>query len=376
MNHFLPTIPPPPTEMTETKTTLPNSIDSLLDYDKHINTSYIPSTLQAIRDAMESNFVTDEVVKSPKAVPLENLFRFPPNTNSIYLPPEMKDSIELVNSYLPSPSGNSKNKLQHDFSSLIRNPEFMKSVESMKGDETTPFIIDLGVTERPNTKALSNTIFDEIPETPKNHFFESQSNYLPPKLMEPSSLMMNGYLPPVSGTQSTDDIPPQSHMMQSNEDNLPENYYLKPSGIGSDFINSQLPVMMMDQKPVMMEPKPSMMEQKPQILMNQKPQILMESKPPMMEQKPMMMFESPMSFGMSGPPPSEHEHSPHSHSWDYPDLMFDHHHHDHHPHHHHHEEHTTTTAAPPPPEEPRVKKYSYYYLGRKLWYVPLYFTLW
>lgn len=32
---------------------------------------------------------------------------------------------------------------------------------------------------------------------------------------------------------------------------------------------------------------------------------------------------------------------------------------------------------PPPPEETgRVKKYSYFYLGRRLWYIPLYFTVW
>lgn len=28
------------------------------------------------------------------------------------------------------------------------------------------------------------------------------------------------------------------------------------------------------------------------------------------------------------------------------------------------------------PETPRVKKYSYFYLSRKLWYIPLYFTVW
>jgi len=55
----------------------------------------------------------------------------------------------------------------------------------------------------------------------------------------------------------------------------------------------------------------------------------------------------------------------------YPDIYYD----DHDHHHHHHVEETTTTEAPAP-VEPRVKKYSYYYLGRKLWYIPLYFTFW
>ncbi|XP_061387725.1 LIM domain-containing protein A [Musca vetustissima] len=59
----------------------------------------------------------------------------------------------------------------------------------------------------------------------------------------------------------------------------------------------------------------------------------------------------------------------------YPEIIYD----DHHDHHHHHvEPPTTTTEAPPPepPPEPRVKKYSYFYIGRKLWYIPLYFTVW
>lgn len=32
--------------------------------------------------------------------------------------------------------------------------------------------------------------------------------------------------------------------------------------------------------------------------------------------------------------------------------------------------------TPKLPPEARVKKYSYFYIGRKLWYIPLYFTVW
>lgn len=58
----------------------------------------------------------------------------------------------------------------------------------------------------------------------------------------------------------------------------------------------------------------------------------------------------------------------------YPEIIYDDHHHDH----PHIEPPTTTTEVPPPepPPEPRVKKYSYFYIGRKLWYIPLYFTVW
>lgn len=84
-----------------------------------------------------------------------------------------------------------------------------------------------------------------------------------------------------------------------------------------------------------------------------------------------------------------------------PEITDDHdyhhdHHHDHYPDHdyrdlvyddhffHHHEHHPTESPPPPPPSteepepppEPRVKKYSYFYIGRKLWYIPLYFTVW
>lgn len=93
----------------------------------------------------------------------------------------------------------------------------------------------------------------------------------------------------------------------------------------------------------------------------------------------------------------DHGHGPYS------DIIFDHD--PHHDHHHHHDDHDffdfhhhlppppprplpppppppPTTEPPPPPEEPeepeqpRVKKYSYFYLSRSLWYIPLYFTVW
>lgn len=68
------------------------------------------------------------------------------------------------------------------------------------------------------------------------------------------------------------------------------------------------------------------------------------------------------------------------------DYFDDHHHHFHHP--------APLPPPPPPPpstppppppplpepeepeEQPRVKKYSYFYLSRSLWYIPLYFTVW
>lgn len=80
-------------------------------------------------------------------------------------------------------------------------------------------------------------------------------------------------------------------------------------------------------------------------------------------------------FGYDASPEVVYDYDPHHHdhgsSVDYHDFL------------HHHHEHEIipeppppTTVAPEAPAEPRVKTYSYYYLGKKLWYVPLFFTLW
>lgn len=62
---------------------------------------------------------------------------------------------------------------------------------------------------------------------------------------------------------------------------------------------------------------------------------------------------------------------PPSHGHDFPKYLYDSPHYDHHV---YEEVHHTTTAAP---EKKRVSttNYSYYYLGRKLWYIPLYFSI-
>lgn len=72
-----------------------------------------------------------------------------------------------------------------------------------------------------------------------------------------------------------------------------------------------------------------------------------------------------MKPGMDGPPMDDSG-FPH----DFPgDLKFHHDFDDHDVYHHHHTTTTTTT------EMPRVNRYSYYYLGKKLYYLPLYFSV-
>lgn len=71
----------------------------------------------------------------------------------------------------------------------------------------------------------------------------------------------------------------------------------------------------------------------------------------------------------SGPPSDDHG-FPH----DFPgDFKYHHDFDDHDFYHHHHHHHTTTTTTTT--ETPRVNRYSYYYLGKKLYYLPLYFSV-
>lgn len=82
-------------------------------------------------------------------------------------------------------------------------------------------------------------------------------------------------------------------------------------------------------------------------------------------------------MGMVPPPPPAEEKpqgdpmDDHGFPHDFPgDLKF-HHDFDEHDHDHYHYHHPTTTTT----EMPRVNRYSYYYLGKKLYYLPLYFSV-
>lgn len=75
-----------------------------------------------------------------------------------------------------------------------------------------------------------------------------------------------------------------------------------------------------------------------------------------------------MKPGMNGPPMDDS-----GFPNDFPsDLKFHHDFDDHDFYHHHHHTTTTTTTTT---EMPRVNRYSYYYLGKKLYYLPLYFSV-
>ncbi|CAH2102393.1 unnamed protein product [Euphydryas editha] len=81
-----------------------------------------------------------------------------------------------------------------------------------------------------------------------------------------------------------------------------------------------------------------------------------------------MMPPSPasdMKPDMYGPPANDH-----GFPIDFPTDFKFHHDFDDHDHDHYHYHHTTTTT-----ETPRVNRFSYYYLGKKLYYLPLYFSV-
>lgn len=60
---------------------------------------------------------------------------------------------------------------------------------------------------------------------------------------------------------------------------------------------------------------------------------------------------------------------------DFPGGLKYHHDFDDHDFYHHHHHHHTTTTTTTTTEMPRVNRYSYYYLGKKLYYLPLYFSV-
>ncbi|KAF5300954.1 hypothetical protein FQA39_LY10924 [Lamprigera yunnana] len=104
-------------------------------------------------------------------------------------------------------------------------------------------------------------------------------------------------------------------------------------------------------------------------------QTYFDQRPDNNEQKHPLSFTSMDDDDLSPPPedisyskfPQYLEHNPHGHDHN---LYYLHHNHD-----VYHEVHTTPVSTTTSTEAPRAGHYSYYYLGRKLWYIPLYFSV-
>ncbi|XP_014208048.1 uncharacterized protein LOC106639115 [Copidosoma floridanum] len=93
----------------------------------------------------------------------------------------------------------------------------------------------------------------------------------------------------------------------------------------------------------------------------------------------------PIVYELPEHPPKSLEYPPYGHhQQDEEDIIYDHEPDDHHHHHHQpvyyhylHPKPRTTTMEPEPMDQRLNKRptYSYYYIGKKLWYVPLYFSI-
>ncbi|ETN65397.1 hypothetical protein AND_002837 [Anopheles darlingi] len=305
----------------------------------------------------------------------DSTFKFPPNVNSNYLPPNVMTKPEShVTSYLPPASG-----------SPDAPANLMAAI---------------------STSSTSDSTFKFPPNV--------NSNYLPPIAMAKPESHVTSYLPPASGDPNANyphqsappsssqpyqppaslfQFPPNIHspyLPPKNSPPRPNNAvtsYLPPaSGIPGDGTIGTIPV-----GPGKPQYLPPYYDNRPPAPPASPP---MNMPPMQMMQMMQMMKDTPMTGPPTGPSGMDaghdHDHHHHDHHHDFPDFSaFDHDHypdiifdHDHdHYHHHHHDEPTTTPPPPPPPppppapETPRLKNYSYYYLSRTLWYVPLYFTL-
>lgn len=394
--------------------------------------SYLPSPSGDEEEEIETVDVPKDDTK-PYAPP-SDLFNFPPNVDSKYLPPKAFNGTKLpINSYLPSPSGDETEE-KPKVNTISSPPEITAKSKPSEEEISAerPYPPPKGILSFPpnvesnylppveNKPPISSYLpppsgeEDTKPYVPPTKLFNFppnvNSNYLPPQA-NPLKIPNNSYLAPASGSES--DLPPPIPYMYvppRNLNNFPPNIqssYLPPEMkqlMAS--VNSYLPppsgsvsgfsVGSKQNFPGPMAPPPSA----PSSYLPP-PQAPTSYLPPQMQ---MQMSQPPpptMNSAPSGPPmdmmmpPSgmddhdhhhHHDHHDHDHHHDHtapdfsawqnyqPEIIYDY---DPHHHHHHHVEppppETTTTEAP---EEPRVKKYSYYYLGRKLWYIPLYFTLW
>ncbi|CAO1321489.1 unnamed protein product [Diamesa serratosioi] len=308
--------------------------------------SYIPPPSGNKDEAPDASVSSVE----PKYKAPKELYNFPPNVNSQYYPPGMVVAKNQINSYIPPPSGNKDEAPDAPISSV-----------------------------EPKYKAPKD-LFNFPPNI--------DSQYLPPEMRNPAN-QISSYLPPPSGNR----------YVQSGYDTKylpPKNLFSFPPNVDATYLP---PEMRNPLNPVTsyLPPPSGSVEDNQSSMLN-------------------FVGQQPYQYGPppSGPPASmmaEEDHDHHHHHDHYgpppPDMPpadeHDHHHHHHHEeppsgppadehdhHHHHHHDEPPADAGPPSmppsgppsmpptpePEEPRVKKYSYYYLGRKLWYIPLYFTLW
>jgi hypothetical protein len=353
--------------------------------------SYLPSPSGDENDGSENSDSSNE--ETTPYTPPKDLFNFPPNHNSKYLPPKpFTKNRPQISSYLPPASGGETKKSPDDAKPYVPPKDlhnFPPNVDSkylppqIKAKSKNPISSYLPPPSGDDTEVSPEAEDDAMPYAPPKdlHNFPPniESNYLPPQMNVPE-IPNNSYLAPASGSES--DLP-YMYLPPKNLHNFPPNVqssYLPPEMKQvMESVNSYLPPpsgsvsgFSVGSKQNIPGPAPPSYSYPPP-----PPPMTAPSGPPMM---PMPIDMMPMDMMPPSAPEHDHHHHDHHHHHDEPppewqpphEIYYDY---DPHQHHHHPEPlpETTTVEAP---EEPRVKKYSYYYLGRKLWYIPLYFTLW
>ena len=398
----------------------------LYNFPPNVDTSYLPPEMRNPDNPISSYLPPPSGNKDeapapdaphPKYKAPKDLYNFPPNVDTSYLPPEMRNPDNPISSYLPPPSGNkdeaffppkkySPPKDLHNFPPNIdsqylppemRNPQNPVSsyLPPPSGDQNSQPAYNPG----PLKYIPPKTLFSFPPNV--------DATYLPPEMRNP--LSVTSYLPPPSGS-----VEDNQSSMPNFVGQQPYQYGPPPSGppasmmveAGGEHDHSHEHDHHHDHHDHHHEhygpPPPDMPPSEPPADEHDHHHHHHHEEPPADEHDhhhhhhhdeppadsgpPSMPPSGPPDMMPTGPPADEHDH--HHHHYDEspptgysglyghdssPELIYDYD-----PHHHdfHHDEPIAITTAAPEPEEPRVKKYSYYYLGRKLWYIPLYFTLW
>ncbi|XP_035794781.1 extensin-like isoform X1 [Anopheles albimanus] len=408
----------------------------LFKFPPNVNANYLPPTANDSKQPSVTSYLPPPSgdPQSPDnqkpiasnsskgSVPPQDLFKFPPNINVAYLPSK-ESSQNSVTSYLPPASGSpsapsnlvtimppsSASDSTFKFPPNIHsNYPAQDGMEKLKAHVTSYLPPASGSPDSPanlmatiSTSSAADSSFKFPPNV--------NSNYLPPNAMAKPESHATSYLPPASGDPNANyphksappsspsqpylppaslfQFPPNIHspyLPPKHSPQRPNNAvtsYLPPaSGIPGDGTIGTIPV-----GPGKPQYLPPYYDNRPPAPSASPP---MNMPPMQMMQMMQMMKDTPMTGPPTGPSGMDavHNHDHHHHDFPdfsafehdhYPDIIYDHDH-DHYHHHHHHDEPTTPPPPPPPPpapETPRLKNYSYYYLSRTLWYVPLYFTL-
>jgi len=136
--------------------------DDLLKFPPNSDTAYLPPQVMTLMN-LQNSYIPPASIKSTEdsSVAPDDLLKFPPNSDTAYLPPQVMTLMNLQNSYIPPASGEPKD-------TAISKP--------IMSEEETPVAPD------------------DLNKFPPN----LDSAYLPPEMLRIMNLY-NSYIPPASG---------------------------------------------------------------------------------------------------------------------------------------------------------------------------------